>query len=845
MSDAGPAEDAPPGDDAFAPACEAPVPFERGSADGAADPLNIPAGQSRVGRVTAAMLPEDPRDLAVWKAGDFVMASSSGVALVIEDVGVSDLYDRYGGRPVGIAAVEGGRLTHAGNFNELLLGFSTFLVQTDSVTVMNDGSDGNAAVVRVTGPLGPIDFAGDLINAFSGGNRFEGWPAALEYRLEPGADHIDMTITVDNITNRAGRATRILHGVFQGSRMPMLAPELGFDVPTGAFMTRHAVFADTNDETSWALVPPGEARLTQIANLSGVSVFDSGEQRFAACERVTASLGAIALGRGVSGAQGAAMRMQGMTTRVLRGQVREAGGMPAAGVRVHALQGTAYYSRALSDASGNFEMVVPMGAALNLQAFRRGQPLTAPQAVAAADDNVIVAMPTFGTLHVVESAGLPVRVQVAPATGAPPAIPAAFGEPDVVTGRTRVDFAAHGDTSLLLSPGTYDVTVSRGYEFELHQQRVTITAGATAEVMTTLVHSVDTTGWMCADYHIHTSRSPDADDDADAKVLALAADGLEIAIRSDHEFAADFQPNVMALGLEEHVLGIPGEEMTTFTWGHFNLFPMVIDNSLRNGHIPNVYGVLPPAAFAEIRARPEQPTIIVNHPRTSGPGFGYFNVADYDATTGMVGREEVWDEQFNVVEVFNDSDFNFNRGETVADWFSFLNRSRRVFAVGSSDSHHLMTAPTGYPRTCLRVNTDDPQMLTANQVRDMTSDGHSYISGGIRLEIEGPGMTGPGDTAMGVGAMTQVRVVVEAATWIGVGESGMQLEVIVDGVTTEMMTLPMPMPGETVRFEGNINVPVAAAGSWVIFHASSDDDMVELHPGRAPFAVSNPLFLQR
>ena len=563
--------------------------------------------------------------------------------------------------------------------------------------------------------------------------------------------------------------------------------------------------------------------------------------RYEPCQRVTASLGSIALGRGVSGAQGAAMRMQGMMTRVLHGEVHEADGTPVAGVRVHALRGANYYSRTRSDAMGRFEMVVPMGEALNLQAFRRGQPLTTAQAVAATADNVTVSMPTFGTLHVVESAGLPVRVQVQPAMGAPPAIPAAFGEPGIVTGRTRVDFAPHGDTSLLLSPGTYDVTVSRGYEFELHQQRVTITAGATANVMATMNHSVDSAGWMCADYHIHTTRSPDADDNADSKVLALASDGLEIAIRSDHEFAADFQPTVMALGLEDHVLGIPGEEMTTFTWGHFNLFPMTIDNSVRNGHTPNVYGVLPPAAFAEVRARPEQPTIIVNHPRTAGPGFGYFNVADYDAMTGMVSHPEMWDEEFDVVEVFNDSDFNFNRGNTVADWFSFLNRSRRVFAVGSSDSHHIMTSPVGYPRTCLHVNTDNPRMLTPNQVRDMTATGHSYVSGGVTLHIEGPSSTGPGDTAMGVGAMARVHVIVEAATWIHVD----QLEVIVDGATTETMPLTAPPPGETVRFEGDINVPVTAAGSWVIFHASSDMDMVELHPGRAPFAVSNPLFLRR
>ena len=396
----------------------------RGSVNGAADPLTIPAGQSRAGRVTAAMLPPDPRGLAVWHEGDFVMASSSGVALVIEDTGVSDLYDRYGGRPVGIAAVEGGRLTHAGNFNEILFGFSTFLVQTDSVTVMNDGSDGNAAVVRVTGPLGPIDFAGALIDAFSGGNRFAGWPAIMEYRLEPGADHVEVSMQVDNLTNRGGRATYILQGIFQGSRMPMLAPETGFNVPEGGLTTSFAAFADADEEMSWAMVAPTGTQLTQLANISGVSVFNSGQQRYEPCQRVTTAMGSIALGRGVSGAQGAAMRMQGMTTRVLRGEVREAGGAPAAGVRVHALRGTNYYSRTLSDAMGRFEMVVPMGEALNLQAFRRGQSVTAPQAVAATADNVLVALQPFGTLHVVEANGLPVRVQVQPASGAPPAYPA-------------------------------------------------------------------------------------------------------------------------------------------------------------------------------------------------------------------------------------------------------------------------------------------------------------------------------------------------------------------------------------------------------------------------------------
>src|SRR5690606_13313838 len=159
----------------------------------------------------------------------------------------------------------------------------------------------------------------------------------------------------------------------------------------------------------------------------------------------------------------------------------------------------------------------------------------------------------------------------------------------------------------------------------------------------------------------------------------------------------------------------------------FGVFPLDADPARRNNSAVPWIGQLPPAVFDAARARPEQPAFIINHPRSGGALGGYFEAAGFDAATGMVDNPEYWDEEFTLVEFFNDSDFEEARDSEVADWFSLLNSGRRVFAVGSSDSHGIWGSPVGYPRTCLALGTDDPTALTPEMVRDVTVDGHSVV----------------------------------------------------------------------------------------------------------------------
>ncbi len=217
-----------------------------------------------------------------------------------------------------------------------------------------------------------------------------------------------------------------------------------------------------------------------------------------------------------------------------------------------------------------------------------------------------------------------------------------------------------------------------------------------------------------------------------------------------------------------------------------------------------------------------------------------FELGGYSRETG-VGSKALWSEAFDAVEVFNDSDFEANRDGSVADWFSLLNAGKMRTGVGSSDSHHLSTNPVGYPRTCLQFGHDDPKRLRPNTVRDVLHAGTAIVSGGLSMKVQGPGGVLPGGTA----TAGQYKVVVASPGWLAASS----LEVIVDGVTTQTIALE-PAAGATAgpgkRHELTVDVTAAqsrpAGRHWVVFHAKGDGDLAPLHPGRKPFAASNPIF---
>jgi hypothetical protein len=835
--------DAPP-----PPMCNEEFTLETGSATGHAEPLGANAMQARAGRLTAAQLPADRTGLATWAEGDYVLANDR-IAAIIEAARPSALYDPWGGKLVGLARVQGGRLVDAADFNEAIFGIGRHTVETTSVTVLHDGSDGGPAVVRAIGNLRPIPFIDEFARAIAPAN-YRDIRVAIDYELRPGAEHIDVRTTFEHRRATNSTINLVLHAFFQRYRMGLFHPGSGFSPAMGAAPVPYVGYVDDSG-MSYAWSSP-DGMLSPFLTVSGFDAYTSPGFTLPACSLTPRHFARIVVGGpGLDGLVQAVARTRNERLREIQGMVLDANRRPAAGVRVHAtsLDGATYYTRATSDASGMFVLHVPEGQAVQLRGWRNGDAVAGPVNVAANELTALVQLAAAGTIHVTATedgtgAQLPVRIQVLPIGGTAPSVPMGFGE-QLAGDRVHIVFPTNGVADLRVPVGQYRVVVSRGFEYELFTSDVMVQASETVNVRASLRRVVDTAGVQCGDFHIHTHRSPDADDTARFKLASAAGDGLEIPVRSDHEWVADFEPLIQEMGLGRWMHGVPSLELTTFTWGHFGVVPLQPEPARPNAGTFDWPGRLPPDVFSEVRRRASAPTIIINHPRSGGRAGGYFDAAGFDPATGRATRPEYWDNDFTAVEVFNDSDFESNRMTTVRDWFSLLSHGRRVFAVGSSDSHHILAgSPVGYPRTCMFLGTDDPRGVTPEAVRDAAARGRSTISGGVYVTAVGPNDTGPGQEATSVGARATVRVTVQAPSWI----HPERLEVIVDGMTTQTIPLDASTadPGNpVVRFRRDIEIPVAEAGSYVLFVAHSTQDLAPVHPGRRAFGVTNPIFLRR
>lgn len=823
--------------------------FDEGDPAGHPDPFGArAAGQARAGRVDAiddAWQPAHGRQKL--ESGDVVLANDR-LAVWIEAAGQSDGYNRFGGAVVAVDAVgDDGRPRGLSTHLETVLGLSMYVPETRSVTVMNDGSDGGPAVVRVAGPLRALAF---LAETFSGlfPQYYDGLEVAHDFILEPAADSVLVRFSIINSSEfEIDAGVDVLSndaflGFFQYSQNHMATDGEGFGNPSG-----ETPFFAFEGRAGWGFAyVDGDGGQLEYSGIeqSGFSLaFGEGFKMPACAETTVDHLRIVSGGPYYDGLREAIRRVREEPAwRAVGGTVEDADGEPIGGAWVHVLGADgSYLSRTRADADGGFTVHAP-DEQVTVVASERGFPPHEGEQVAPGDDAVTLRLGATGILHVVatqegEGRRIPVRVQVVPVQPLAPT-PEAFGVEDEANGRLWQEFAVTGEATLRVPPGEHRVIVSRGAEWELHDVTVDVAAGETVEVAATLAHSVDTTGVLCADYHIHSFYSNDSSDPIEHKLKGAVADGLDIPVSSEHEWIADFQPIIEDLGLEEWAFGMPSQELTTFTWGHFGVVPAQPQpGAYHNGAVDWV-GKEPTEVFDLVDAMPGSPMLIINHPVGSTGFSSYFTAADLDPDTGTSDHPR-WDENFDAIEVFNDSDFESNRDEVVRHWFGLLNAGKKKVAVGSSDSHHIRTSPVGYPRTCLRLGTDDPRAIDALDVRDATKAGRSTISGGLFMTVEGPGGAGPGDTVPSTGEAAFV-VTVEAPGWL----EATTLEVIVNGETVATEDLLPIGDGPSNRYTNEVDVTIPDGGGWVIFHARSADevDLAPLHPGRRPFAVSNPVW---
>jgi hypothetical protein len=446
-------------------------------------------------------------------------------------------------------------------------------------------------------------------------------------------------------------------------------------------------------------------------------------------------------------------------------------------------------------------------------------------------------LPASGTLRwAVTEAGAPTAAKVV-VKGVPPTPDPSWGDdPDAGAAMNAV-YSIEGAGERPLPPGTFKVFVHRGPEHSMHEQEVRVTAGSTTLVRATLERVVDTRGWISADLHLHAAPSFDAPTSLEDRVRSLTAVDVEVAVATDHNVVTDYGPTIRAMGQQQRLASIVGNEVTTrdVFFGHYNAFP------LPAGSLPvHTESVLPKQLFAAMRAsgKPGAPMIIqVNHPRMGD--IGYLELLRFDPVdvAAWKARASLADMDFDALEVFNGDHYaDIGKVERcMTDWYALLDAGQRVVATGNSDSHKITFQEAGVPRNWVHVEDDDPARFDEARFIEAVRAGRVIVSSGPFVDLR------VGEASLGQQVEAgehEVTVRVEAPPWIDVS----RIELVRRGVVLRTWTGPIgPAPR---RFEMKTKEQLAS-GDWLVAVVRGDKPMKPLYrDGAKPFAFTNPIFVR-
>lgn len=400
-------------------------------------------------------------------------------------------------------------------------------------------------------------------------------------------------------------------------------------------------------------------------------------------------------------------------------------------------------------------------------------------------------------------------------------------------------FSLTGVGVVAVPVGTYDITVSRGIEWTIHTQRLTITTKG-VEMRCRLEHVIETPKWVSGDFHVHASGSPDSRVPMRDRVYEFVADGVDMIVSTDHNVVSNYAPVIAELHAEKLLASAAGDEVTTGNWGHFGAFPLPHEMETEgHGAIP-VKKKTPMDLFASIRKTAPDSIIDVHHPRLE-KGTGYFYLGKFDDQNDRSTRKG-FSYDFDAIEVLNGYQDTNRRtiDRVMQDWFALLDRGHLVTATGNSDTHHMNYNLGGYPRNYVQVDNDDPAVVTGGDVAKALRKHHAFFTTGPIVDFS-IGSTGIGDLAPAPGGKARAEIAVRAAPWVSVS----RVMVYISGDEVKRWEVP---PGDKVdRFKESLDIEVAG-DTYVVVRVEGDKSLSPVVGGGKdvtvhPFAMTNPIFL--
>ncbi len=789
---------------------------------------------------------------AQGKIGDYKL-SNGKAAFVIEGMRVSSGYSMYGGTLLDAVRtdVKDSPGDMWGEAFPIYMGeeglFDVRTMNPTKMEIVQEGGKDKDAILRVTAEDVPLPIVEEFLGKKTNPQNFI---ITIDYVLKPDADYLILNTSVKD---KDGKPRDIIIGdafIF-GDTMQDFAIPFGYDSdkftkkPADLFGVTGSAFSD---KISYGIYSPdsgftfsvkyqalyfgfykkykipadGEAKLSQYYFVGNGDI-ESIQKSLVASDKLVSAM---------------ALPLSGM----IQGTVME-GNKPLSDARIHittkGAKSEEYVTLVKPDKNGKYEAIVEAGKEYKVSAysFDRKVPdakTVTPLANKPETLNFTFDAPAALSFDVKDDKkqNIPAMLAIEKKDGMEKT-PAMFGEKREAYGNYyRVYFTKDGKGKIPVAPGKYKITFSRGLEYEIDvKDDVTLESGKETALSAVLAHSVDTTNFVSADFHLHSMPSPDSNDLFEDKIIGYAGHGLEIPVATDHDVITDYTPVIKKLGLEKYMRSMVGEELTTMKLGHFQGYPLKYEPDKRNNGAPDWYGLKTGEIFSALRLQGNGEDVVqINHPRSGG--MGYLSAIGYDPKTGKAILGDQFDLTFDALEIFNGK----GAGElpvTSLDWYSFLNQGMKKAALGNSDSHHIYNLEAGYPRNFCLVGKDDPQKVTDAEIVKAVKGLHVSVSGGsfVQTWINGSTM---GD--MVTTKDVKLKVKVQAPSWMDVKK----LTVVANG--KEIQNVDIPDSKNVVRYNGELLFK-PEKDTWYVVIVTGEKDLSPVYPGAHAYSFTNPIFV--
>ncbi len=393
-------------------------------------------------------------------------------------------------------------------------------------------------------------------------------------------------------------------------------------------------------------------------------------------------------------------------------------------------------------------------------------------------------------------------------------------------------------------PGTYEVSVTRGYEYKTFHESVTIEPSVPTPLRVRLDRVVDTTDFLSMDGHMHAAPSPDSQVSIPDRIRTAAAAGLDVAMSTDHEYIGSWQSGIDETGLDDWVATVTGLELTAHP-EHVNLYSVEPQFDVDGrGNFVRWYGLDIAEIYAAARERGAG-VVTLNHPN-------YMRLVGYDRLTGtallddptdlgLAAGAELWSWNFDAIEYMNGhrSPFDVPGGNGYFDdWMSFHNFGHAITAMGTSDIHG-MDHP-GEPRTYFASSTDNPRRTDESELVASLLAGRALVSAGAFARVEINGAADMGDLMTDGDGSVDLAVHIEALPEIDV------THFLVFVNCDEALKVAASDPGGIVKYDGDLAVPVSQDAHIVVAGFGSNRlprGLSQYDPNHVPRFTTNPIYV--